>query len=46
MTIEMASDELVNFLLGSGVQVLELVHRLELYYIEAIWKNTIRFAFQ
>ncbi len=46
VSIEMSADELVNFCLGSSVQVLELVHRLEFDNVKPIWKDTIRFAFE
>lgn len=37
MTVEMAADKIINFRLCSRVEILELVHRLELDDIETIW---------
>ena len=46
MSIEMSSHKLVDLRLGRCVQILELVHCLELDDIEAIGQNAIRFALE
>lgn len=42
----MTANKLVDFRLGSLMQVLELVHRLELYDVETVRKDAVRLALQ
>ena len=44
MAIEVTTNELVNLGLASRMEVLELVHSLELYHVQAVWEHAIRFA--
>lgn len=46
MPVKVTSDELVDFGLGSGMQVLELVHRLELDNIKTVRYDTVGFALE
>jgi len=46
MTVEMASDKLVNLALAGRMEILELVHGLELDDVQAIWQDAIRFSLQ
>lgn len=46
MAVEVSSDELVNLRLGRRVQVLELVHRLELDNVETVREDAVRFALE
>lgn len=46
VTIEMPANKLVDFLLRSRMKILELVHCLELDYIQAIWKDAIWLSLQ
>jgi len=46
MAVEIASDKLVNLALAGGMQIMELVHGLELDDIQAIWQDAIRFSLQ
>lgn len=46
VAIEMSSDEVVDLLLGLGVEVLEFVHSRKLNDVEAIGKNTIWFSLE
>lgn len=41
MAIEVASDKVVDLLLGQDVEILELVHGSELDHIETVWQDTI-----
>jgi hypothetical protein len=41
VAVEVASDEVVNLLLGLDVQVLELVHRGELDHIQTVGQDPI-----
>lgn len=41
MTVEMSSDEVVDFGLGEGVHVLELVHGRELGHVKTVGDDTI-----
>lgn len=42
----MSADKLVDFCLGSRMEVLKFVHRLELDDIETVGEDAIRFAFE
>lgn len=42
----MASDELVYFGLGSGMEILEFMHCLKFDHVESIRQDPIGFAFQ
>jgi hypothetical protein len=44
MAIEMPTNKVINLCLGSGVQVLEFVHRLELDDVETVGDDAIRFT--
>ena len=46
MTIKVASNEVVDLLLGLNVQVLELVHRRELLDVETVREDAIWFTFE
>ncbi len=46
MTIEMAANEVVNLGFSSGMQILELVHSLELDNIQTVWNDAIRLSLQ
>ena len=46
MTVEMASDKLVNLALAGRMEILELVHGLELDDVQAIWQDAIWFSLQ
>ena len=46
MTVEVPADEVVNLRLRRRVQVLELVHRLELDHVETVREDPIRLALQ
>ena len=46
MPIEMTANELMDFRLTCGVQVLKFVHRLELDDIQTIGQDAIWLAFQ
>ena len=46
MPIEMTANELMDFRLTCGVQVLKFVHRLELDDIQAIRQDAIRFPLE
>jgi len=46
MAVEMASDKLVNLALACRMEILELVHGLELDDVQAIWQDAIRFSLQ
>jgi hypothetical protein len=41
-----APNEVVDFLLVLSVQILELVERSEFYHIQAIRRESVRFAFE
>lgn len=41
MTVEVTTDEVVDFLFRLNVQVLELVHCRELLDVQTVWQNTI-----
>lgn len=41
VSVKVTSDELVDLGLGQGVQVLELVHRLELDDVETVGKHSV-----
>jgi hypothetical protein len=41
VSVKVTSDELVDLGLGKGVQVLELVHRLELDDVETVGENSV-----
>ena len=41
MAVEVTPNEVVNFCLGGRVQILELVHRLELHDVEAVGEDAI-----
>ena len=42
----MPTNKFIDFLLSSRMKILEFMHCLELDYIQAIWKDTIRFSLQ
>jgi len=46
MAVEMASDKLVNLALACRMEILELVHGLELDDVQAIWQDAIWFSLQ
>ena len=46
VAVEVSADEVVNFRLGGRVQILELVHRLELDDVEAVWQDAIGLALE
>ena len=46
MSVEVSTDEFINLRLGSSVEVLEFVHRLEFDNIQTIWQDTVRLALQ
>lgn len=46
MTVKVASDEVVDFLLGVLVQILKLMHGRELGNVEAIGQDSVRLALQ
>ena len=46
MAIEMSPHEIINLTLRRLMQILELMHRLELDHIQPIGKDTIRFPLQ
>jgi hypothetical protein len=41
VSVEVASDKLVDLLLGNGVQVLELVHGGKLLHVQTVGKDAI-----
>lgn len=46
MSVEMPTNELVDFRLCGGMEVLELVHRLELDDVQTIGKHAVGLAFE
>lgn len=46
MSVEVATDELVDLCFAGGVEVLEFVHSLELDDVETVRKNAIRLPLQ
>ena len=46
MTVEVATNEVVNLFFSSSMEILELMHRLELDDVEAVGEDTIRFALE
>ena len=46
MTVEVTADKVVDLLLGDGMQILELVHSLELDDIETVGEDAIRFPLE
>ena len=46
MAIEVSANEVIDLSFRRGVQILELVHRLELDDVETVRENAIRFALE
>lgn len=46
MTIEMPSDEFVNFCLASCVEILEFMDSLEFDYVEAVGEHAVWLALE
>lgn len=46
VTVKMASDEIVYFLLRLLVEILELVHSRKFLHIQSVWHNAIRLPLQ
>jgi hypothetical protein len=46
MSVEVTTDELVNLCFAGGMEILELVHSLELDDIETVRKNAIRLSLE
>jgi len=46
VAVEVATNKVVYFLFGEGVQVLELVEGAELLDTQAVWGDYVRFAFE
>ena len=46
MTVKVAADKIVDLGFCSGVEILELVHRLELDDVEAVWQDAIGLALE
>lgn len=46
MSVEVTANELVNFILGHRVKILELVKRRELLHVQSVGRNDIRFTLE
>ena len=46
MAIKVSTNEFLNLLLAFRMQILEFVHCLEFYDVQAVWGDAVRFPFE